>query len=277
LLLNNKLRKRAYKTPYSHSLDKLLIVRFEVALREWKLFKTALPLHADYGEVELIIAKSELNFCNNEVNKAFQLLESNYEEVRTLHRNYYNDYVEYLLSNARKRGMADLESKYLREIFIHRLFILPGDLERYLDLLPQKEHSLELDELVSVIKSKREYYSFDKLVILLTRNNRIDELIEEIKKQDNKFSLLHQLMLGKLPEFNERQVTLYIKQLMESLTDRKMNLYQEQLIDKSREFIDLLPAKVKQKTVGQILDKLGGQSGLHKYIMQEYDYKFDDE
>ena len=276
LFLNNKLRKRIYKIPYSHTFDKLLIVRFEVALREWKLFKTALPLHAEYGEVELIIAKSELYFCNNGDDKAFRLLELNYEEIRTLHKRYYNDYLEYIISQARKKEKVEIEIKYLRENFIRRLFSLPEKFERYLELLPVKDHSRVMEELVTLIKSKREYYSFDKLVVLLMRNNRIDDLIEEIKKQDNKFSLLQDLLLRKLPEFNERQLALYVKQLMETLTERKMNVYQEQLIDKSKEFIDLLPIKVKQKVVGQILDKLGGQSGLHRYIMQVYDYNFED-
>jgi len=269
LFLHSQLKKRKYKVPYTQELDKLLIAKLEVALKELKLFKTALPIRQG-GEVELIIAKAELDFCAGKSEKAFDLLESHYENVRTGHKRYFGNYLEYLILKARKWDRKELELNYLREGFMYGLYIQPEKLERYLHLLPLKDQPAGMAELIALIRNKRQYYSFDKLVTLLTRAKRYDELVEAIRHEGNKFNLLHTTMLNKFPEYTEKQLDLYIKQLMDAFAEKRIYHSQEQLFDQSKEYIDKLPPELRQKLVKKILDKLGGQSKIHEYIWQLY-------
>ncbi len=274
LVLHTLLKRRAYKIPYTQRFDKLLITRLEVALREWKLFKTALPLHQKGGEVELIVAKAELDFYSGKDQKAFNLLELHYESVRTEHKSYYNDYLAYIISNAGRCNKEDLELKYLREGFMYGLFIQPENLDRYLQLVPLSDHAVEIEKLVYLIRSKRQYYSFDKLVTLLTKGKRYDALIEAIRLEGNRFNLLHWTMLAKFPEYTEKQLDLYIKQLMDAYAEKRIYHYQEQLFDQSKDYLNKLPVSLKQKLVKKILEKLGGQSKIYEYIVRLYDFEF---
>ena len=158
LVLSKLLKKRSFKSPHFQHLDKLLIARFQTALKEWSLFKTAFPLHQEGGEVELIIAKAELQFCKQNLKNAFALLETHYEEIRVGNKAFYKDYLHYILENARQYGLHEIELKYLRESFIHLLFILPQDLERYLELLPESAREKSIKELIEAIKTTSQGY-----------------------------------------------------------------------------------------------------------------------
>jgi len=269
-LLRSTLEKRNYKVTYAQQLNKLLIARFEVGWRAWELFGIPLQLQNNYGEVEKIVAKAELLFCLNKNEKAFELLEAHYDEVKTVYKNFHHDYQEYVLNKARRKSNNEIEVKHLGENFVGGLFILPENLERYLALIPINEQKQKIDELVSKIRARQLENSFDKLVMLLMRNNRLDELIEVIKREGNKFSLLHRVMMLKLPEVKGSQVELYIKQLLEAVALRRGSHYQEQLIDLSKIFIDRLPSEMKLTTIHRMLDQLGGQSWLHKYVDRVY-------
>jgi hypothetical protein len=273
-LLNNSLKRRVYKASYTHAFDKLLIARFEVALVEWKLFKTAFPLHYEGGIVELIIAKAELLFCKNNSNKAFKLLESEYENVRTIHKNYYNDYLNYILEKAQKRDNKNVEMNYLHENFVHRLFIVEKDLDRYLELIPDNEKTGKLEELIEQIKSKSKGYHFDKVSILLLRANKLDELVRELAKQNNKFNLMHEIALKLYPNCSASFLTIYMKHLAETLRQDSIYAYQVKVFNGAKEFLDKLPKSQVIELIKKLLDQIGKTGHLYRYINEMYEYPF---
>lgn len=273
-LLTSILKKRVYKIPYSHAFDKLLIARFEVALKEWKLFHVAFPLHEGAGEIELIIAKAELDLCGGKMQKAFKILEENYESVRTIYKNYYNDYLQYILVNARNYDLKELEIKYLRESFIQNLFILPDQLDRFLELLPEEDHLETLQELIERIRTKSKGYHFDKISMLLQKANLNDELIKELAKESNKFSLVHAIALKKLPEYTTNFLTLYMRHLAETLRQDSIYNYQVQVFNTAKEYLDQLPEKLVIELIKKLLDRIGKTGHLYRYINEMYDYPF---
>ncbi|WP_317899623.1 SWIM zinc finger family protein [Aurantibacillus circumpalustris] len=273
-LLNSQLKKRVFKTPYSHSFDKLLIARFEVALVEWKLFKIAFPLHYEGGMVELLIAKAELLFCKNNPIKALALLESDYENVRTINKGYYNDYLNYMLENAQKYDLKGIEVKYLREAFIHRLFILEKELDRYLELIPKNERAEKLEKLIEEIKSRSKGYHFDKVSILLFRANKLDELVRELSKQNNKFNLIHEIALKKESNHSASFLTIYMKHLAETLRQDSIYAYQVKVFNEAKKFLDTLPKDQVIELIKKLLDQVGKTGHLYRYINEMYEYPF---
>ena len=273
-VLSATLKKRVFKTSYAYQLNKLLIARMEVALCMRKLFKTAVPLPQQESEVEIIIAKAELYFFAGSSDKAFTLLESNYEQVKMGHKNYYKDYLAYMVLNAQKHKKKDIEIKYLRERFIHNLFIIPEDLERFLLLLPEKQHFQALKELAEHIKTREKAYYFDKLSLLLLRGNMLDDLSRELMKVHNKFNLIHEVALKKFPEYTLPFLTLYMRHLAETLKQDSVYNYQLQVFNTAKIFLDKLPEKIVTGLIKKLLDQIGKTGHLYRYINEAYDYPF---
>lgn len=273
-LLNRTLKKRVIKSSYTYHLNKILIARFELALIEWKLFRTAFPLHNEGGEVELMIAKAELLFCSENTDKAFKLLEEEYETIRTLHKMYYNEFLDYLISNARKYKNSEIEKKYLLESFVQRLFILPEDLERYLTLIPEDDRILAIERLVEQVKTKSKGYYFDKVSLLLLRANKLEELTRELSTQNNKFSLVHQIALKKYPEYTPSFLTMYMRHLAETLRQDSIYNYQVRVFTEAKVYLDQLPKGVVIELIKKLLDQIGKTGHLYRYINEMYEYPF---
>jgi hypothetical protein len=273
-LLSRVLKKRVIKSSYAYHLNKILIARFELALIEWKLFKTAFPLHYEGGEVELIIAKVELFFCGGSMDKAFILLEEKYEAIRMEHKIYYNEFLDYLIANARKYKNPEIEKKYLLESFIQRLFILPEDLERYLALLPEIERIQAIESLVEQIKAKSKGYYFDKISLILLKANKLDELTRELSSQNNKFSLVHQIALKKYPEYTPSFLTMYMRHLAETLRQDSIYNYQVKVFTEAKVYLDQLPKIVVIELIKKLLDQVGKTGHLYRYINEMYEYPF---
>jgi hypothetical protein len=269
--IGQTLSKRHLKTSYTERLDKLLIARALVNLRESKLFKTPLPMIASEDTVELIIAKAELNFFSGKSNKAFKILESHYNEIKINKAAYYLDYLEYLLKKATKMRHAEIEIKYLRESFIHGLFILPDKLHYFLHLIPSEKREEEITGLLNSVKRNPFNYSYDKVIVLLWEDQRWDELIIEIKKHKNKFHLLHDVLIKKLPENAPPLLSLYAKHLIASILEKEFYPYQIQLLNKARVYLSYLPEEETQGFMLTVLNGLLKQSQIYRFLKEEYE------
>jgi hypothetical protein len=272
--LHNLLNKRRYKINYAQRFDKLLIARLQVAIRKWDLFKTAFPLNHIDNELELIIARTELFFCSDQDDKAFHILEANYEKVKNEQKNYYGDYLEYIISKAKDKKNAEIESKYLREGFINNLFILPQKLDRFLELIPKEGRSQEIDTIIKRLKSNVRGYSFEKVSALLLKDNRWNDLLEELKRQHNKFGLVHAIALKKLPEYDSRLIELYFRHLSEDLIEKSSYPYQQELVRAAKKYLRFLPENIVDEMVKKLLDKVGKPGPLYRFINEEFDFPF---
>lgn len=269
--LSETLSKRHLKPSYSERFDKLLQARLMVYLRESKLFKVSLPLIGGEDTVEFIIAKAELDFFSGKSARAFKTLETAYEDIKLNKGDYYQEYLGYLLHQAKKRKRSDLELTYLRESFINGLFILPERLQYFLNLLPENERSNEIGKLLALIKRNPFNYSHDKVVVLLWEDKRWDELIVELKKHKNKFQLLNEVLLKKLPDYSAALLDLYAKHLIASILEKEFYPYQKQLFNKALEYLKKLPEQETIPFVTVVLNGLLKQSQIYRYIKTEYD------
>lgn len=269
--LGETLSKRHLKPSYSERFDKLLIARLMVYLRESKLFKVPLPLIGGEDTVEFMIAKAELDFFSGKPARAFKTLEAAYEDVKLNRGVYYQEYLEYFLSQAKKHKRNDLELIYLRESFVNGLFILPEKLWYFLDLLPANERSDEIGRLLALVKRNPFNYSHDKVVVLLWEDKRWDELISELKKHKNKFQLLHEVLLKKFPDYSTSLLDLYAKHLIASILEKEFYPYQKQLFNKALEYLRKLPAQETRPFVTLVLNGLLKQSQIYRYIKEEFD------
>jgi len=269
--LGQTLSKRHLKTSYTERLDKLLIARTQVYLRESKLFKTQLPIIAAEDTVELIIAKAELDFFSGKSDKAFKTLETHYKDVKENKAAYYQEYLDYIVLNAAKRKRRDLEIKYLKESFIHGLFILPEKLNYFLQLLPKEERTKEVANLLGQVKKNPFNYSFDKVLVLLWENKQWNELIVEIKKQKNKYILLHDVLMQKLPAYIPEDINLYVKHLIAAILEKEFYPYQIQLIQKAAEYLNHLPEQDTKLFMQGVLNGLLKQSQIYRFLKEEYE------
>jgi len=196
--LRTALNKRKLKKHYLYYFDQLLIAKLQVAIKESQLFNNKSGLNIYTEETEFVIARAELEFCANKAGNAFKLLGEKYEAIKKTRPFYFNAYLDYMLRKTHDKNKKDFELYYLKESFIHGLGITPAYLERFMELLPEAERQGEINEIIAEIKNGPGYL-FDKIADLLLKTGKTDELLKEIKKQKNKFGLLHKIAMQKLP------------------------------------------------------------------------------
>lgn len=272
--LKNQLNKKSYRTPYHHHLNLLQIAKLEVALMENRVYKTALPFHPLEMGIELLIAEAELGFCRGKTDKAFELLESRLASVKSDQLSYYGDYLDYLVLNAKKKGRPDLERKYLRESFLSQLYIQPKSLDRFLKLVPKAEWQEEILGLVKKLKTATLFYSFDKIAMLLLRGSFVEELIVELKKQNNKFAVVHEVALIKFPDYDKNFLQLYVKHVQEALIENDVYNHQMLIFNKAKTYFDLLPADLVDEMIKGIMDRIGRSRPIYRYINELQGFPF---
>ena len=266
--------KKSYRTPYTQHLNLLQIAKLEVALMEHRVYKTDLAFHPLEMGIELLVAQAELAFCRGKTDKAFELLESQLSSVKGNQLNYYGDYLDYIVLNAKKKGRADLERKYLRESFLSQLYIQPKSLDRFLKLVPKNEWQEEILGLVKKLKMATLFYSFDKIAMLLLKGSFVEELIVELKKQNNKFAVVHEVALIKFPDYDKNFLLLYVKHLQEALIENDVYNHQMLIFNKAKTYFDLLPEDLVDELIKGIMDRIGRSRPIYRYINELQGFPF---
>jgi len=265
--LSTALSKRRYKVSYQERFDKLMIAKLEVALRELKLFKTPVPAELCSAEAELIIARVELELCSHKITAAFNRLALNHDVIRQQHPFYYNAYLDYVITKARDEKKPHIEISYLEKNFMNSPHISPGYLKRYTEIVPRKELDAKVNELIAWLRQKPDAFMFDKTADLLFYTNRLDELTDEIRRQENKFSLLNNVLIKKLPRFSEDDLALYVSRLGQALDDAGYYHFQQRIFDKAMLYLGQLPSRLVQRLVSSLLDEVGRTKQISRYIV----------
>lgn len=272
--LTRLMAKKSYRTPYTQHLNLLQIAKLEVALMENRVYKTALPFDPREMGIELLIAEAELAFCRGKSDQAFELLESKLTFVKSNQLNYYGDYLNYIVLNAKKKRRADLERKYLRESFLSQLYIQPKSLDRFLKLVPKNGWQEEILGLVKKLKMATLFYSFDKIAMLLLKGSFVEELIAELKKQNNKFAVVHDVALLKFPDYDKSFLQLYVKHLQEALIENDVYNHQILIFNKAKTYFDLLPEDLVDEMIKGIMDRIGRSRPIYRYINELQGFPF---
>lgn len=263
--LRTTLNKRKLKKHYLYYFDQLLIAKLQVAIKESQLFNNKSILNIYAEETEFVIARAELEFCANKQSSAFKLLGEKYEVIKKTKPFYFNAYLDYMIRKANDKNKKDLELYYLKESFIHGLSITPVYLERFIDLLPEADRQEKINGIIAEIKNGPGYL-FDKIANLLLKTGKTDELLKEIKKQKNKFSLLHKIAMQKLPHHDAGILALYTEHLSEAIAEAGSYVQQRFLVDKAREYINKLPDETAAALVTNLCDKVGSFRQIYRYL-----------
>lgn len=274
VLLYTHLAKRAYKKLYYHAFDVLEIVRRQVNNAAREKVKVSFLSSEPLEGAESVIADYGLLVCSGKVNEAFLLLDKNLEIMKARYKHQYDEYLNYVIVQAREQNKAGAEYKYLRESFIQHLFILPTRLERFLELVPKEQQRPVIQELVKDIRDRSQAYGFDKIHVLLLSVNMLDELMKELDKQNNRFSVVHELALRKLPEISNKFLTLYMRHLSETLRANDVYSHQLEVFKTAKSFLDKLPRSQVIGFIQKLSDQIGKAGLLYRYIHDVYEIPF---
>lgn len=275
--LKSALNKKRNKTIHPGQFDRLAIARLQLAIKEAELFNTAFAFKDYRNTPEFVMAEAELLFAAHKTDKAFKKLEDFYEDVKINFKGFLIPYLAYLTGKGAEQSRPDIELKYLTENMVHGLFISPAQADRFFDLVPVTEQVLLLNQILERIKVFAKDQSLDKVSLLLLRAGRLNDLVTEIKKYKNKFSLLHKIALQKLPEAEDDFITLYTRQLIQALTDGAYDHYHEQIFMNAKKYLDHLPPEKVNTLVQKVLASLAAFSHLHRFISEIYPEKLFEE
>jgi hypothetical protein len=242
----------------------------EVAIKRAARFRIPYEFKGQETVQELVIAHAELEFAGGKSDKAFARLLKGYESIMAVQKIIPQQFVDYVLEKARTEKKPLVEKKLLKEKLIYNPFILPADLNRFVDLISPRAINAEIDKLLKEIEVLNGAQAFDKKAALLLKCNRLNDLLAGIKQQKNKFNLLHQVALLKFPLVDETLFDLYVKHLLEAFVSVKHFNTQQELFRKARKFIDLLPMHTREKLVNNILDKLFPSAQIYGFIYNQY-------
>lgn len=275
--LKSALNKKRNKTIQPGQFDRLTIARLQVAIKEAELFNTTFAFKDYRNTPEFVMAEAELLFASNKTEKAFKKLEDFYEEVKINFKGFLIPYLAYLTGKGAEQSRPDIELKYLIENMAQGLFISPAQADRFFDLVPVTEQVVTLNQLLDRIKVYARDQSLDKVSLLLLRAGRLNDLVTEIKKYKNKFSLVHKIALQKLPEAEDDFIALYTRHLIQALTDGAYDHYHEQIFMNAKKYLDHMPPEKVNVVVQKVLASLAAFSHLHRFISEIYPEKLFEE
>ena len=266
--IKNRLKKRKQNKNSLDAIDRKLIAELQLSILQAKLKDKTYSVKNHEGTIELPVALAQLEFCKKKNEKGFKYLEHAAEKIKELNLNKYIDLVDEILIYAREYNNTGLEIKYLEEKFISGFVVAEKDLQRFIDMGDNLETNI--NRLLARIRSESVFYNFEKLAVVLLHQNRLNELINEIKKEKNKFRLLNKIVIQKLPEHTPDVLDLYIKHFLQAITEAKFPYFQEEIINLAVQYLRALPADVKKRTIEIIKEKLLYERHALSYISKLY-------
>ena len=251
-------------------LNLLEMVRLQLAIKEAELFKTPFPFKKYSHDPELVLARAELYFCGGKTDKAFNFLEERYEALEVDFPAGLSTVTEYIISKAKEKRNAELEIKYLKKQFIFGLHVLPPALDRFIELIPEKKQSAQLNAVIADIKAHSKIDPVDKISVILLRSGRLDDLVKELQKQNNRFSLVNKIALQSLPDYTPGLLAVYVQHLAAALHDAKYTNFQQPLFMLAKKYLDRLPRRTANEMVAELLKHVEYIKPLSAFIMGYY-------
>ena len=279
LLINNKndfenlrglLKKRKLTRNKLDTVDFKIIAEIQLTQAEATLIKKQVSFKNYDDCIELPLALAELEFLDNKILKGFKIINVNASLIKAKNINRYLDFIDKVLVFARKYNNPKKEFEYLIEKFICGYIINSDDFKRFKELLVNNGNGFGVNELLLKLKSESVFYTFEKMAIVLLDQNRLDELVIEIKKEKNKFKLLNDIGIKKLPNFSPEFFTLYIKHFVNAIADAKFPYFQQQLFDVAKIYLDLLPSEIREQIIETIKEKMIYEKHMVVYITKLY-------
>ncbi len=261
--LKSQIKKRKQNRNRLDPIDRMMVAELKLGIMLAKLNNKIYSLKNYELTIELPIALAGLEFCKNKNEKGFSILKQYGEKIKLQNLNKYHDLIDEILIFAREKHNQKIEAAYLKEKFIYGFVIEEKELERYLEIEKDK-----IEQLIKELKTYSVFYTFEKVAVVLLHKNRLEELIDEIKKEKNKFKLLHKVAVQKFPVYDAKLIDIYINHLVQAITDAKFPYFQEQIFNLAKLYLDKLPANEREKMLEKIKSKLMYERHILAYISE---------
>lgn len=264
--LKTSLNKRHLKQTYPHYLDFKLIAQLQFQIKEQELFQTSQRLFLKDTSPELSVAQAELKFCVKKVKAGFKILESDYDKIKKNKPHNFISFIEYIIDKANGFKNKQLEIYFIKELMLYDYRISPKYLKRIKELLDNKEREEQANEVIKELKKKSPEIYFDKVATILESENRLDELIQLISKQADKFYLINRIAIKKLPQYDDFLLDNYIKHFIYTVAEARETFHQKQIYDKALVYLEQLPKPVLVKMLLQMLDKISKSNFIYRHL-----------
>lgn len=271
--LRDLLKKRNQNKNSLDPINRKLVAEIQLTVMEATCVNNTYSLKNYENTIEVPIALSELEFHKRKKAKGFKLLQEFAGKIKKFNINKYLDLIDEALKFSNYYENKNAEVFYLEEKFVCGYFINDSDLARYFSLKKMENQDSIATELIKKLKSESTFYTFEKIAAVLLRQNKLDELISEIKKEKNKFKLLNDIGIKKLPEYSSDFFSLYIKHFINAIADAKFPYFQQELFDLARVYLDHLPDEVRAGIIEKIKEKMIYEKHMVQYISNVYPLK----
>lgn len=263
--LRSQLKKRKQNRNRLDPIDRKTIAELQLSIVLAKLNGKTYSTKNYETTLELPIAMAGLEFNKNKNEKAFTILKQYSEKVKSQNLNKYHDLIDEILTFAIEKNDQKIEAEYLKEKFIYGFIIDEKELERYLEI-----ESGQAERLIKDIKAHSVFYTFEKIAVVLFHQNKLNELIEEIKKEKNKFRLLHKIAIQRFPDYDAKFIAIYINHLVHAIADAKFPYFQEQIFNIAKLYLDKFPSDERETTLETLKSKLMYERHMLTYIYKIY-------
>ncbi len=264
------LKKRKQNKNKIGSINRKNVSELQLSIRDAELANKPFLLKNYESTLELPIALAEMEFHKHNHAKAFKLLELYAEKIKIENINKYLDLIIEVLVYAKKYNSKKYEQKYLLEKFVCGYFIDEKELDRFFELNKSRSKELVALGVIEKIKSESLFFTFEKIAIIFLSQNKFDELVNEIKKEKNKFKLLNEIGIKKFPHYDIEFLTLYTKHFLNAITDAKFPFFQQEMFNLARTYLDLLPLEARENIIKKFKDKLLYEKNMIEYISKLY-------
>lgn len=250
--------------------DPLQTLRLALSIKESELFKTAFNFKKYQYDPELILARAGLYFSSYKTDKAFDYLNTAYENVKSEMPASLKEITTYIIRKAREKQKSELELSYLGELLVFQPHISTPTLERFLELIPVRQKNKIVDELLAKIREQGGKTVQEKISLVLLKAGRFEELKKELKKQNNRFNFVNTVAQQHLPDYDRGLISVYVQHLADALEEARYTSQQQPLFLLAKRYFDRLPEKTAHEAVTKLLDRVTGFKALHGFIVGYY-------
>ncbi|MBA3680821.1 MAG: hypothetical protein H0W73_06595 [Bacteroidetes bacterium] len=265
-LLKGQLKKRTQSKNRQDQTDRKLIAEIQISVLQANFLGKTYSLKEHTNTIELPIALAELEFRESKIGKGFTVLAQYAQQLKTKNINKYLDLISEILGIAKEKNNKKTEIEFLEEKFVFGYVIDETELNYFFDLIGESRKQAA-DQLLTRLKNESRFYTFDKIALLLMNQNRSNELMEEIKREKNKFRVLNTIAPKIFPDNDF--IKLYVKHLAQAITEAKFHYFQQEVFNSARIYLDGLPLEPRTNVVIALKEKM-----LYDKLMLVYINKF---
>lgn len=258
--VKQQLSKRNIKQLFPGNINPKLVSTIQLELND-DTKQSPFQEHSEY-----YIALFELQKCRNNEKKAQLVLKTGFEKLKKSKPANFVSFLEYALEQS--EGHPEDEWFFVKQIIAFSPQIPLYILNKMNELLPEeKKRRAETDQLIKQLKIDNKDNYFDKIADMLFHQDRLEELVEEIAKQKNKFWLLNKVVLKMLPETSVKVMETFATHFGNAITEARETHYQEYIFNYSKKYLQKLKPAERKRLTEMMIEKTSKHSYIRNFIL----------